>query len=282
MAVTNYNIRSAAFRPEAAESYELSILTGVDSFAYAIRDRAANHLLAYHAGELTATEQSDLPGAVLSRLQNDDLLERTTFGTTVLGWQTPRATLVPKDLYEDEHRRDYLEQLSIISLEDGVQEEWHNELNAHLLYVTSGNTLNAVTTTLRAGRTQHVAGGLLNAWGLRSRRLAEADVSICLRGKQLTIGAHRSGSLQFFNTYTFATAEDVLYYTLLAYEHCGLLPARAPLYVSGEILTESELYRLLYTYVAEVRFSQYGAPPRLAPDLPAIPNHLYYDLLCLS
>ena len=282
MAVTNYNIRSAAFRPEAAESYELSILTGVDSFAYAIRDRAANQLLAYHASEFTEAERTDLPEAVLHRLQGDNLLERTTFGTTVLGWQTPRVILVPQDLYDNNHRRDYLEQLSIVSLEDAVREEWQNELNAHLLYVASGNSLNAIATTLQAARTQHASGGLLNAWGLRSRRLAEADVSICLRGKQLTVGAHRAGSLQFFNTYTFASAEDVLYYTLLAYEHCGLLPARAPLYVSGEILSESELYRLLYTYVAEVRFSQYGAPPRLAPDLPAIPTHLYYDLLCLS
>ena len=282
MAVTNYNIRSAAFRPESAESYELSILTGVDSFAYAIRDRAANQLLAYHTSELSAAERADLPATILGRLQGDDLLERTNFGTTVLGWQTPRAALVPQDLYDDGHRREYLDQLSLISLEDAVQEEWHNELNAHLLYVTTGNSLNAITTTLRAVRTRHVAGGLLNAWGLRSRRLAEADVSICLRGKQLIIAAHRAGSLQFFNTYSFATAEDVLYYTLLAYEHCGLLPARAPLYVSGEILAESELYRLLYTYVAEVRFSQYGAPPKLAPDLPAVPTHIYYDLLCLS
>ena len=265
-----------------ARQYELSILTGVDSFAYTIRDRARNKLLAYHASELSAAERASLPEAFLARLQGDDLLNRVNYGSTVLGWQTDRAALVPREIYEEDHRRDYLEQLSLISHSDAVHAEWHNDLDAHLLYVGSGEDQAAVSNTLQATRTQHVAGGLLNAWALRSRRLAEASVSVSLRNGHLIVAAHRNGSLQFFNTFYFSGAQDVLYYVLLAYEHCGLLPARAPLYINGDIVAESELYQLLYTYVGDIHFSRYGAPPTPAIDLEPLPTHLYYDLLCLN
>ncbi|OAV44188.1 DUF3822 family protein [Lewinella sp. 4G2] len=282
MELDNYNLQSAAFRPEDAQRYELSILTGVDSFAYTIRDRQHNRLLAYSGTQLSSEHQGDLPAAVQGFVDNSPQLSTKGYGNVILGWSTPRVTLVPRELYLADDQRTYLEQLTLLGLEDAVLEEWYNDLDAHLLFAVNKDRLEAVSRSVSTLHSRHLAGGLLSAWRTRSLRRGEAAVSVNIRGRQLFVAAHRAGSLQFFNTFEVTSREDALYYVLLAYEHCGMLPDRHPLYVSGEISERGEIYQLLYTYVRDIHFSALAMPPVPAAELVDLPQHVYFDLLCLS
>ena len=96
------------------------------------------------------------------------------------------------------------------------------------------------------------------------------------------MAAHRSGTLQYFNTFEYDTPEDVLYYALLAYDQAGLLPNRTSLYLCGEVNRPGAVFDLLYTYVQDIHFCKYGAPPSLPADVENLPAHLYFDLLCLG
>ena len=282
MGVSSYNITAAAFQRDRAQDYELSILTGMDSFAYILRDRARNSLLAYFSHALTAGEQLDWPRAFNTLVQADDKLRQLSFGTVVLGWETPRFTLVPNALYDPAQQRNYLEQLTVVGLEDEVRAETFNEMEAELLFATPADRIGAVERRLRTRRTHHVAGGLLTAWGARSRRLGHPSVSAALRGQRLLVAGHRNGKLLFFNSFSYATAQDALYYLLLAYQQCGFGPDRVPLYLCGEITPHADLYRHFYRYVEDIRFCQYGAPPSTPPELAGLPEHLYFELLCLG
>ncbi len=282
MGVSSYNITAATFDRERAQDYELSILTGVDSFAYTLRDRPRNALLAYFSHAFTSEEQLDWPRAVNRLIQADDKLRQLSFDSVVLGWETDRFTLVPAPLYDPAQRTGYLEQLTVIGLEDELRSEPFNELDAELIFVAPTDRLAAVERRLRTRRTHHVAGGLLTAWGQRSKRLGHASVSAALRGNRLLVAGHRNGKLLFFNTFTYAAAQDALYYLLLTYQQCGLSPARAPLYLCGEITPHSDIYRHFYRYVEDIRFCQYGAPPSTPPELAGLPAHLYFEFLCLG
>lgn len=98
MAVTNYDITSAAYHPEGAHDYELSILTGMDSFVYIIRDRTRNQLLAYQSQTIPAADQKDWPATINKMIQADDKLRSITYGNCILGWESERLTLVPQPL----------------------------------------------------------------------------------------------------------------------------------------------------------------------------------------
>ena len=166
MELTNYNIRAAAFKAKKAANYELSILTGVDSFAYVVRDRSRNRLLAYHSSPLDVTARGDLASWVRQHTEADQLLNGVAYGSILLGWATERFTLVPHELYQPEHRGDYLGQLTSLHPRDGVREEFHNDLDAHLLYLADTELQQRTADQLRATRIQHAAGGLLNTLGL--------------------------------------------------------------------------------------------------------------------
>jgi len=254
----------------------------MDSFAYIIRDRTQNQLLAYASHSFSVAEREDWPATLDRLVLADDKLRSLRYGTAILGWESERLTLVPAELYDAYNPRAYLEQLTLIGLEDEVRAESFNELQSELLFAASAEQITAVERRLNTQRTHHVAGGLLTAWGARSRRLAHQAVSAAVRGSKLFVAAHQNGTLQYFNTFSFGGSQDALYFLLLAYQQCGWTPNRVPLYLCGEITDHSELYRQFYRYVEDIRFCQYGAPPSTPPELAGLAPHLYFELLCLG
>ena len=282
MGVSNYNITAAAFQPARAQEYELSILAGMDSFAYILRDRAENVLLSYVSHTLTAEEQRDRPAAINRLVLADDKLRSLRYGSTILGWATDRATLVPTPLFDVDRRRSYLEHLTPLGFGDTVRADAYNEIGATLVYAAPATFLEGVERRLATRRTHHLAGGLLTAWGLRSRRLSHASVSLRVRGSHLFAAGHRSGQLLFFNTFPYTTAQDALYYLLLTYQQSGLSPQRAPLYLCGEIDASGDLYRQFYRYVEDIRFCQYPVMPKIPAELSTVGEHAYFELLCLG
>lgn len=282
MAVSNYDITAAAFQPESAHKYELSILTGMDSFAYIVRDRTKNQLLAYSSKSLEASDKENWPDSINRLIQADDKLRSLRYDNCILGWSEERLTLIPDELYSEASSRTYLEQLTLLGLQDEVRSERFSFLEGYIIFAADTANLEAVERRLTPRRTHHTSGGLLTAWGTRSRRLGHQSISTAVRDGKLFVAAHRNGVLLFFNTFPFSSSQDALYYLLLAYQHCGWAPTRVPLYLCGEITEHSDLYRQFYRYVEDIRFCQYGAPPSTPPELASLPGHLYFELLCLG
>ncbi|THH40635.1 DUF3822 family protein [Neolewinella litorea] len=282
MGVSNYDIASAAFRRDRTQDYELSILTGVDSFAYIIRDRTQNQLLAYRSYSFGREERQSWPAALERIIAADDRLRETRYGKTVLAWDTPVLTLVPEALYTPGNPAAYLEQLTVVGLDDEVRHEHFQELGSELIYSAKRDHITAAEEQLHALRTQHYAGALLTAWGRRSRRLAHESVSCSVRENRLFLAGHRNGNLEYFNTFRYDNSQDGVYFLLLAYDQCGFAPDRVPLYLSGDVTASGELYNQFYRYVEDVRFSVYPTPPAAPPELSGLAPHLYFDLLCLG
>lgn len=282
MGINNYDITATAFDEGKTQDYELSILTGVDSFAYIIRDRSTNRLLAYRSYTFDAEEKQQWPAAFNRLVQSDSKLRSLRYGSTIMAWDTEKVTLVPHRLYDNDHPTEYLEQLTVVGLEDTVRTESFNELGAELVFAAPRESIETAERRLRPLRTHHYSGGLLTAWALRSRRIGHRSVSAAIRSGRMLVAAHRNGVMEFFNTFLFANSQDALYYLLLVYQQVGWTPNRVPLYLSGEVTEHGELYQQFYKYVEDLRFSAYGAPPATPPELAGLPSHLYFELLCLG
>ena len=282
MGVSNYDIASASYRADRTQDYELSILTGVDSFAYIIRDRTDNRLLAYRSYSFGREERADWPAALSALVAGDERLHERRYGKGILAWDTPALTLVPAALYRPGNPTGYLEHLTVIGLDDEVRHEHYHELESELIYSARRDYVLTAERQLGTLRTQHLAGGLLTAWALRSRRLNHASVSCSVRENRIFVAGHQKGALRYFNTFHFDTAQDGVYFLLLAFEQCGFAPDRVPLYLSGDVTANGELYQQFYRYVEDLRFSAYPTPPAAPPELAGLPPHLYFDLLCLG
>jgi Protein of unknown function (DUF3822) len=79
------------------------------------------------------------------------------------------------------------------------------------------------------------------------------------------VAAFDRGKLIFANSFAFDNAKDALYFILLAYTQAQLDPAQIPLQLSGTIVQDSEIYRMLTRFIRQI---QWTAPSPTLTDLP--------------
>jgi hypothetical protein len=274
---------AAAYHRGQRQDYELSILVGMDSFAYTIRDRLRNELLAYRSHALEAGESDDWEGMMATYLESDPrLAQAPAYGRRVLAWNGAEITLVPTPLYDASEPGAYLEALTVVGLQDTVR-TLHSPLqDGTFVYAVGQDRLNLLEKFLGPGRTVPYASGLLDCWAHRSERMGEERISCAVRFHYLLVAGHRRGKLRFFNRFSFRTATDAVYFVLLAYAQSGFAAERVPLYLCGDITEEGEVYRELRRYVAGIHFATPPRPPGLPQELSRLPAHQFFDLLCMS
>lgn len=96
------------------------------------------------------------------------------------------------------------------------------------------------------------------------------------------VAAFENRALRFFNTFSFQTAQDFLYFVLLALHQAQVPLEQTPLLVSGKMTADSEISTLLQRYFTDM---QMLAPAAAGPYPAGIPDdrrHWYFDLACLG
>lgn len=69
----------------------------------------------------------------------------------------------------------------------------------------------------------------------------------------------REGQLTFFNQFSYDVPEDLVYLILFTLEQNQIIAPDSELFISGKHLRESKLFKLLSTYIGEVK--EIGIPP---------------------
>jgi len=192
----------------------------------------------------------------------------------------PKATLIPRRLFQHGELSGYFNLL----LEPGDYVYAYEELpefDAYLVQATEKAHASLYADIFPQTRARHLAVPLLRY----VRDIAGAEehtIFLNLRHQTAQIIVLERQNLLFYNTFPFASASDLLYFVLLAYDQFRIRPSDLPLSVAGNILQDSELYRTLYRFVQELRFA---APPdhfKLPTKTDSLPGHCLVDLLCLK
>ena len=70
------------------------------------------------------------------------------------------------------------------------------------------------------------------------------SVFACFQKDSFQLALFSNGELLFYNNFKCRSASDVLYFILLAYEQNSFDPNQIPLYLTGHVVTDSEIYKL--------------------------------------
>jgi hypothetical protein len=281
LGVAKYDIKEADFQRTDSEKYELSILLGMGSFAYIVKETRTNRILVFRSLSLNVSKADEWSERMRKIVQEDEVLRPSLIKHISVGWITPRVSLLPIRLFDAGREKDYLSQLSSLGLDDLAYSTALPALGVQLMYAIGRERQDSVTRRFAPLKTAHYGSGLLSKWQEANRLIGHRAVYASIRDGQLVLAAMDAGKLLFFNIFQFTTAQDALYYTSLAYQQCGWGLDRVPLYLCGEVLTKSEVYRQLYRFIEDIRFLEDdGANGVSGPLLKQYPSHLYYDLLC--
>ncbi len=273
----------------AAAANNLSILIGVDRFAYLVStpDHQVLALREYERESDISTaskqEQKAISLPFLEKICAGDAHLGASFARIHVAWSNPFTALVPKRLYDDEHKATYLQYLVSPEGEWTYAVDDLPHFEACNVYAIEREGLAWCQKQFPGSKLVHITTTYLSA----ARNLAANPQGVRRLFVHTEIGRLRLALLDenrlfFSNTYTYQTAKDFLYFVLALVDEFDLDQETTPVLLSGQLMEDSEIYRLLYRYFRKLSFV--SCPPQISPGAKsgALPQHLFSDLYFLA
>jgi len=274
------DLKDDKLNADSAPQVQLFAVLGTESLS-TLAIRAADELLAVESWQYAGA------GKPFAQIQQDvrSLLKNTaTWGLPygqIHGYLFhPNTTLVPRRLFQHGDLSGYFNLL----LPPGDYEYAYEELpefDAYLVLATEKAQANLFSDLFPQTRQRHLVAPLLR-YAREQAGATEHTIFLNLRHQTAQLVVLERQNLLFYNTFSFSTASDLLYFVLLTYDQFKMKPSDLPLTVAGNILQDSELYRTLYRFVHEMRFATPPAPFALLGGTEKLPAHCLVDLLCLK
>ena len=250
-----YNIIENEYQRDLTSAYQLSILVGVDSLVYSVYDSISNKLLALKSLSFS-TENGHL-GSLAKTLDGiiskEDLLSPEYQQVKIVFMQT-QASLVPDRLFNEEEKNTYLEELTTPPDEVETQVDEIAPLQIRSVYSLDTDVSELLRTKFPTSSFFSVSTPFLVGSHHAIPEDATEIAFACFHHNTFQLALFEKGELLFYNQFSFNSASDVLYFVLLSYEQYGLDTGTVPLYLSGQVVNDSDIYKILYRYIAELTF----------------------------
>lgn len=282
-------IEDTYLKKSAAADNNLSILIGVDRFAYLISS-ADHQVLALRVYEQensskpSAAGQSTSMSSFLDDVCKSDQKLNQTFARTRIGWNNRLASIVPRRLYDAANKAAYLQYLSSDKGHRDYFDDALPKFGAHQVYAIPADWAAWRNRRFPNSQPLHISSALLNGFSAHAAATLQDGRSLFVHVGmgEVRIALLDANSLYFSNAYTYQAAKDFLYYVLAVFNEFDLDQETTPIWLSGQLVEDSEIYRLLFRYFRKLAFMP--CPPALSTgtQLSATPQHFYTDLYFLA
>ena len=232
---------------------ELSIQLSLDGFSFCVLNQKENLIIKLK--QFSFKDQSPTPEKLLNNIENlfdkeEDLQKR--YNSVIISHVNPLSALVPKPLFDKTKLKDYIRYSSKTYDNDYIvydEIENHEMINVYIPFV---NVNNFFLERFGSFEYKHFSSiliaNLLNTYQFSEHPHMFAHIAE--RHFELVIIA--DNKLLYYNSFTYESKEDFIYYVLFAAEQLGLNPEKFELALSGLISKESDLFDIAYTYIRKV------------------------------
>lgn len=231
---------------------ELSIQVNLNGLSFCILNRTSNTIEFLNH---IAFKNKLTPFDALNRLKTE-LSSNTVFSdefdaVTVIH-QNELSTLVPKDLYDENHKADYLKFNAKILKTDYIT---HDEIVVNdciNIYIPYVNINNYIFETFGEFVYKHSSTFLIDTVLQNKKTKDDPEIYINVNTSTIEVLVVNKGQLQLFNAFEYHSKEDFIYYILFVFEQLKLDAETTKIYLSGNIEKDDELYGVVYTYIRHV------------------------------
>lgn len=222
---------------------------GTDRLSYLISNEQ-NQVIALRSYQL-----SDLPKeSPLKQILIEDSILRAKFRNVRLGLFSPKFSLIPLSLFNEEEASVYLQQTINLEKQDQVFFDTIESLKAANVYAFDLPYVQDFKEHFPETSFCHVSTGLINNFIHNFDSSSSKNIFLNIYDHYVMITVIENSKLLFHNIFSFKASPDCLYYILLVYKQLGLIPERHPLYIVGELVADSEIHKLLYKYIKTIHF----------------------------
>ena len=195
--------------------------------------------------------------AECGRILNENLLLDFQ-GETVFILDSQSATLIPRQLFDESDSREMLANAAVLQEDDIVLHRHIRDRDLNILFAVSPELENLKAKI--SGRVQilHSSECLLSL----SDQVQASDhqrgfILLEIQKHSLEILVIRKDKVSLMNNYALKDTSDFIYHTLNTVKQLNLDRETIPVYLSGMVHSEHELFGLLGKYIRQVKTTPY-------------------------
>ena len=252
----------------------LSIQFSLDGFSFCIQDSQTEESLYF--SEYLFEEKQISPEELLEKITSiftsDPHLQKD-FSSVLVIHQNELYTLVPQKYFKEDQLSNYLD-FNIKTLKTDFIAFDNLEINnCNSVYVPYININNYLFQNFGEFTYKHHISALIEK--LISKNTFEAfEVYVNVSSSTFDVIVIHDKNLKFVNSFSYHSKEDFIYYILFVFEQLKLDSEKVPLYFTGKISLESEIYKITFEYIRNVFFYESKNTIFKNLDLPAHDNYI--------
>ena len=232
-----------------SEQYILSIRLSADGFSFSIH-HPQNEDVSYTSYAVNSSYS--MTANVKKMLATTEELGRSYQTVNVL-IDTPRFTLVPFDLFEDEQTEEFFHLNFLKKENETILCNILGKNNVALLFGVDKHTHQLLAEQFPQARIFASISPLLEHFHTRSRENDTKNLYVHFHASQMDVFAFDKGKLLLTNTFQCKQTPDKVYYMLYIWQQLGFSQEKDQLWLAGNIEAEEELMTELNKFIRNVK-----------------------------
>ncbi len=265
-----YNLPSTA--------YHLTVGLHKNALQYAVFDAEKNKFVAFAHKYIQGIHNKNKYFEHFGLFVSEHEMLQLPYIDVRIVYETQQATLVPDALFDASEAATFLRFNQQIGEEDEIcYDKLRNNESANIFAVPNGwrHALN-----IPQSKIHHHASVFIESLQLANKHsIKPHQVYIQVHATFFDMMVLDGRKLMFYNTFTYRTAEDFMYFVLFVYEQLKMSPEQTGVVLMGEIVEHSALYDLLYKYIRSIAFVETNLTIQNSHILNDVAPHVFYSLL---
>ena len=232
----------------------LSIQFSLDGFSFCVFDKSLSKFTAvyeYHFEESNYTPQK-LIANISSVFEAESILKEKFHSVNVVH-VNDLATTVPKPLFDEDRLKDYLKfNTKVFAHDYFVFDEIknHDIINVYIPFVNINNFL---LDYYKGFDYKHHSTVLIeNLLNIYKYSLVP-HMFVHIQNSHFEVIVIANKKLQLYNTFSFHTNEDFIYYILFISEQLKMNPEKFELFLFGKVKKDDDFFSIAYQYIRNVK-----------------------------
>jgi hypothetical protein len=266
------------FSEEYTSTYHLSLEVATNSIAFAILDVNRNKYIFLETYIFQKTTGPEGLAAAISDLVDQRSLLKKSFKSVSVGFFTPKFTLIPAALFDENLTAKYLDFNAPLAESEVVVSDAIKNFESQCVYAINSKLLQVIQELYPKSIILHTFTSLLETLSSTFKNVAGKNVIIHLQQTHFELMVIEEKKLIFANLFAYQSSEDFLYFTLFVCEQLKLNPENLELLLLGEVEKNSAIYSILSKYVRNVKFGKRSELFEYSYAFDSIPSHFYFNL----
>ncbi|MDO1511709.1 DUF3822 family protein [Maribacter confluentis] len=228
---------------------KLSIQVSLNGLSFCVADTVTQHLIISDAVVFSEEMNPMTLQAELVKLFKKHNLEQMAFDEVITVHRNTLFGLVPKSLFNEDNLLEYLKFNTKVLANDVLAYDEVENQDLIIVYVPYMNVNNYIYDLFGEFTYMHNSTVLLQSLMNNLNQDQEPVCYIHVKEVQMDVTVLNLRKLILYNSFTYSTKEDFIYYVLFVLEQLNLDPKTTNVRVFGTIDQDDPIFQLCHTYI---------------------------------